>query len=169
MKKQASSNLIVGVDEKIGVGRAFLLGLQHVLAMDLYIVPIIIAGILAMDTGNTAFLIQMSFLAAGIATLIQTGKGIKLPVMQGPSYIPIGALTAIGSKLGLGAMIGSLIPGAIIIALFGYPLKWFAKLVQRFIPAIVGGTVIAVVGISLMPVAMTGIFTVQGNVQHGII
>ncbi|MED4454556.1 nucleobase:cation symporter-2 family protein [Metabacillus fastidiosus] len=169
MEKQKSSNLIVGVDEKIGVGRAFLLGLQHVLAMDLYIVPIIIAGILAMDTGNTAFLIQMSFLAAGIATLIQTGKGIKLPVMQGPSYIPIGALTAIGSKLGLGAMIGSLIPGAIIIALFGYPLKWFAKLVQRFIPAIVGGTVIAVVGISLMPVAMTGIFTVQGNVQHGII
>lgn len=53
----------------------------------------------------------MCFLGTGIATLIQTGFGLRLPVVQGPSYVPIGAMGAIGSKLGLGAMTGSLIPG----------------------------------------------------------
>lgn len=165
---QQKSTLLVGVDEKIGPGKAFILGLQHVLAMDLYIVPIIIAAILAMDTANTAFFIQMSFLAAGIATLIQTGWGIRLPVVQGPSYIPIGALTAIGSKLGLGAMVGSMLPGALILALLG-SVKIFAKMVRRFIPPLVGGTVIIVVGMSLMPVAMTSIYTAEGNFNTNIL
>lgn len=160
--QENKSGLLIGVDEKIGVGQAFLLGLQHVLAMDLYLVPIIIAGILAFSTADTAFFIQMSFIAAGIATIIQTKWGIKLPVVQGPSYVPIGALAAIGGSLGLGAMIGSLIPGAIIIALLG-SVKVFAKLVRRFIPPIVGGTVIVVVGISLMPVAMGSIYGAPGN------
>lgn len=158
-------NLLVGVEDKISIGEAFVLGLQHVLAMDLYIIPIILAGILSLDTTNTAFLIQMSFIAAGFATIIQTGLCMRLPIMQGPSYIPIGALAAIGGKLGLPGMIGSLIPGAIILALFGYPLRLLSKIVKRFIPPIVGGTVIIIVGISLMPVAMTNIYNAPGDIK----
>ncbi|MEJ8544298.1 nucleobase:cation symporter-2 family protein [Brevibacillus borstelensis] len=156
--------LVVGVDDKISVGKAFLLGLQHVLAMDLYIAPIIIAGLLTLDTSSTSFFIQMCFLATGIGTLIQTGFGIRLPVVQGPSYVPIGALAAIGSKLGMGAMIGSIIPGALLMAFVGYPLKWFAKAVRRFIPPLVGGTVIVIVGIALMPTAMGNIYHAPGSI-----
>lgn len=162
-------NLVVGVDDKIGTGRAFLLGLQHVLAMDLYIAPIIIAGLLALDQSNTSFFIQMCFLATGIATLIQTGLGMKLPVVQGPSYVPIGAIAAIGGKLGLGAMAGSLIPGAIIVALLGYPLKWFAKAVRRIIPPLVGGTVIVIVGIALMPIGMGNIYNAKGDIGTNVL
>ncbi len=158
------SQLVVGVDDKISVGKAFLLGLQHVLAMDLYIAPIIIAGLLALDTTSTSFFIQMCFLATGIGTLIQTGFGLRLPVVQGPSYVPIGALSAIGGKLGLGAMIGSLMPGALLMVLLGYPLKWFAKAVRKFIPPLVGGTVIIIVGISLMPIGMGNIYRAPGNI-----
>ncbi len=156
--------LVVGVDDKISVGKAFLLGLQHVLAMDLYIAPIIIAGLLTLDTSSTSFFIQMCFLATGIGTLIQTGFGIRLPVVQGPSYVPIGALAAIGSKLGMAAMIGSIIPGALLMAFVGYPLKWFAKAVRRFIPPLVGGTVIVIVGIALMPTAMANIYNSPGSI-----
>jgi xanthine permease len=166
---QKNTNILVGVDEKIGMGKAFLLGLQHVLAMDLYIAPIIIAGLLALDTSNTTFFIQMCFLAAGLGTLIQTGFGMRLPVVQGPSYVPIGALAAIGGKLGLGAIAGSLIPGAIIIAVLGYPLKWFAKVVGKIIPPLVGGTVIVIVGISLMPVPFNSIYSAPGNLGHNAI
>ncbi|MGG0657273.1 uracil-xanthine permease family protein [Rummeliibacillus pycnus] len=161
-------NIMVGVDEKINWRKAFLLGLQHVLAMDLYIAPIIIAGLLSLSTSNTTFFIQMCFLAAGMATLIQTIGGLKLPVVQGPSYIPIGALAAIGGKLGLGAVFGSLLPGALIIALLGYPLKWFAKAVKKVIPPLVGGTVIVIVGISLMPSAFNSIYHAPGNVGHNV-
>ncbi|WP_019121247.1 uracil-xanthine permease family protein [Brevibacillus massiliensis] len=156
--------LVVGVDDKIGFGKAFLLGLQHVLAMDLYIAPIIIAGLLALDKGNTSFFIQMCFLGTGIATLIQTGFGMRLPVVQGPSYVPIGAIAAIGGKLGLGAVTGALIPGALLIALLGYPLRLFAKAVRKIIPPLVGGTVIIIVGIALMPIGMGNIYNAPGSI-----
>ncbi|EKS4342520.1 purine permease [Clostridium botulinum] len=165
MKNTKDTNLIVGIDEKISLRYAFFLGLQHVFAMDLYIVPIILAGILSLDAQNTAYFIQMSFIAAGIATLIQTGLCMRLPIMQGPSYIPIGALAAIGSKLGLQAMVGSLIPGSLFLMILGYPLRFLSKIISKFIPHIVGGTVIVIVGISLMPVAMTNIFTAPGNLK----
>lgn len=163
------TNLLVGVDDKIGVGKAFLLGLQHVLAMDLYIAPIIIAGLLGLSGGDTSFFIQMCFLATGIGTLIQTGIFMRLPVVQGPSYIPIGAMSAIGGKLGLAAMTGSLLPGALLIAILGLPLKWFAKAVRKIIPPIVGGTVIMVVGVTLIPSAMKSVFNAPGNLGHNVI
>ncbi|MBA9027067.1 uracil-xanthine permease family protein [Peribacillus huizhouensis] len=168
-QQKNNSEVLVGIDEKISVGRAILLGLQHVLAMDLYIAPIIIAGLLALDTSNTTFFVQMCFLTAGVATIIQTGFGIKLPVVQGPSYVPIGALAAIGGKLGLGAIYGSLIPGALLIALIGYPLKIFAKTVVKIIPPLVGGTVIVIVGISLMPNAFNSIYAAPGHLGHNVI
>lgn len=170
MEQQSqSTELVVGVDDKIHPVKAFVLGLQHVLAMDLYIAPIIIAGMLALSAADTAFFIQMCFFGAGIATLIQTGFGLRLPVVQGPSYVPIGAIGAIGGKLGMGAITGALLPGALIIALLGYPLKWFAKSVHRFIPPLVGGTVIMIVGISLMPVAMGSIYRAEGALGNNLI
>ncbi|QTD39760.1 uracil-xanthine permease family protein [Sporosarcina sp. Te-1] len=161
--------IIIGVNEKVSAPKALVLGLQHVLAMDLYIAPIIIAGLLSLTVENTSFFIQMCFFATGIATLIQTGAGIKLPVVQGPSYVPVGAIAAIGSKLGLGAIAGSLIPGAIFIAILGYPLKWFAKAVRKTIPPLVGGTVIIIVGIALMPIGLNNIFLAEGSIGTNII
>ena len=105
MEKKSEIHLVANVDDKIPAGQAIFLGFQHVLAMDLYIVPIILAGALSMGVSDKSFLIQMTFLAAGIATIIQTKWGIKLPVVQGPSYIPLGALAFIGGTLGLSAMI----------------------------------------------------------------
>src|SRR5690606_13513989 len=87
----------------------------------------------------------------------------------GPSYVPIGALAAIGGKLGLGAVFGSLLPGALLIAILGYPLKVFAKTVRKIIPPLVGGTVIVIVGISLMPSAFNSIYSAPGNVGHNVI
>ena len=42
------AHLLIGPDEKVPTGEAVLLGLQHVLAMDVYVPPIILAGLLAM-------------------------------------------------------------------------------------------------------------------------
>ncbi len=149
--------------ENVSVGKSIFVGLQHVLAMDLFIPPIILAGLLSFSVADSALLIQMTFIACGIATLIQAGFAMKLPVMQGPSFVPLSALAAIGTTSGVGAMIGSLIPGALLIALLGRPLKVFSKVVKKFIPPIVAGTVIVVVGISLMPSAINSIYTASGS------
>ena len=168
-QQKEQTTIMIGVEEKIGLRKSLLLGMQHVLAMDLYLAPIIIAGLLALSTANTTYFIQMCFLAAGLATIIQTTIGLKLPVVQGPSYVPIGALAAIGGKLGLGAVFGSLLPGALLIALIGYPLKAFAHIVRKVIPPLVAGTVIVIVGISLMPIPFNGIYTAPGFIGHNAI
>lgn len=156
-------------EENVSVGKSFFVGLQHVLAMDLFIPPIILAGLLSFSVAETALLIQMTFIACGVATLIQAGFAMRLPVMQGPSFVPLSALAAIGTTSGIGAMIGSLIPGALLIALLGRPLKVFSKVVKKFIPPIVAGTVIVVVGISLMPSAINSIYNAPGNYNVNIL
>ncbi|WHY61811.1 nucleobase:cation symporter-2 family protein [Cytobacillus firmus] len=154
--------------KEVSVGQSIFLGLQQVLAMDLFIPPMILAGLLSFSVPDSALLIQMTFIACGIATIIQAGFAMKLPVMQGPSFVPLSALAAIGTTSGIGAMIGSLIPGALLVALLGYPMKVFSKAVRKFIPPIVAGTVIVVVGLSLMPSAINSIYSAPGNFGENI-
>lgn len=169
MEKQVfEGSLVVKPDEKLPVGKAFLLGLQHVLAMDVYVVPFIIASILSLSIADSASLIQSTFIAAGIATLIQTRLCMRLPVAQGPSYIPIGAVVAIafaagGGMNGLSTLYGAMIPGALLLIVLG-AFGLFHKIIRFLVPPLVGGTIILVVGIALLPVALkANVFTVYGE------
>lgn len=161
-------HLIAHPDDKITLPRALLLGLQHVMAMDVYVVPFIIASALALGQPDAASLIQSTFLAAGIGTILQTAWCMRLPVAQGPSYIPLGAVIAVamgagGGFAGLGTVYGAMIPGALIVIGLG-ALGWFHRLIRWLVPPIVGGTIILVVGLSLLPVALTAnVFTVHGS------
>ena len=98
---------------------------------------------------------------------------MRLPVVQGPSFVPIGAVLAIafgagGGIGGLSAVIGALIPGAILVMLLGSPTGIFHRLVNRFVPPIVGGAIIIVVGVALMPVALKeSVFAVHGSATVG--
>ncbi len=138
-----------------------LLGLQHVLSMDVYVVPFVIGAALGLPAASVAGLVAACFLATGIASLVQSQFCLRRPVMQGPSYVPIGAVTAIaaasgGGLAGLGAAFTALIPGAILLAMLGWPLRLFHRVVERLVPPLVGGAIISVIGITLMPVAIQG-------------
>ena len=174
MQKPVDETVLVArPDDPLPPGRAALLGLQHVLAMDVYVVPFIIASVLSLAVADSAVLIQSAFIAAGLATLIQSQWWMRLPVIQGPSYVPIGAILAIafasgGGMAGLATVFGALIPGAIIVALLGSPTGIFHRVIRRLVPPIVGGTIILVVGIALMPVALKeSVFAVYGDATVG--
>lgn len=160
--------LIAQPDDRVTIVKALLLGVQHVMAMDVYVVPFIIASALALSQADSASLIQSTFLAAGIATIIQTAWCMRMPVAQGPSYIPLGAIIAValagGAGLnGMGAVYGALIPGALLVIALG-ALGWFHRLIRWLVPPIVGGSIILVVGLSLLPIALTAnVFAVHGN------
>ena len=169
MEKQVfEGNLVVKPDEKLPISKAFLLGLQHILAMDVYVVPFIIASILSLSVADSASLIQSTFIAAGIATLIQTRFCMRLPIAQGPSYIPIGAVVAIafsagGGMAGLSTLYGAMLPGALLLIVLG-AFGLFHKIIRFLVPPLVGGTIILVVGIALLPVALkANVFTVYGS------
>ena len=149
-KSANGSQLIVGVNEKISCGKAAFLGMQHVLSMDLYIMPLILGAAIGLVGGELSFFLQMSFFACGIA-----------------SYVPLGALCTIGATMGVSAMIGSLIPGAIMIILLGI-FKEFSKFVKKAIPPFIGGIIILIVGISLTPTAAKGIASSDGNLSANV-
>ena len=169
------SNLLVGPDDKVGLGEAGFLGLQHVLAMDIYVPPIILAGMMAMGLGDQMGLLQSTFLAAGIGTILQTFVFMKMPVSQGPSFVPLGAAAGVvlasgGLKgNGMGTLIGALLIGSIILIILG-ATGVFQKIINKLVPAMVGGTIITCVGLSLIPTALnSNIFNAPGNIDKNII
>ncbi|WP_283779016.1 solute carrier family 23 protein, partial [Lysinibacillus sp. D4B1_S16] len=79
-----------------------LLGLQHLMAMDVYVVPFFIAMLIGLQTGQASALIKSTFIAAGLATIIQTHFCMKLPMTQGASCVPLGAIVGIYAVSGSG-------------------------------------------------------------------
>lgn len=150
--------LTLSPDNPISLKQSILLGLQHVMAMDIYVVPFLIALLIGLNSEHSANLIQSTFIAAGIATIIQTYFCMKLPIAQGPSYVPIGAIIGIyaagGDALGWSNVLGASLVAAILVIFLGLT-GLFNKVVQTFIPPLVGGTIIFIVGLTLMPIGIT--------------
>ncbi|WP_274563619.1 nucleobase:cation symporter-2 family protein [Streptomyces spiramyceticus] len=156
------------VDEKLPPGKMFTSGLQHVAAMYAGVVapPMIVGPAVGLDVKETAFLMGASLFTAGIATLLQTlgfwKIGAKLPFVNGVSFAGVTPMIAIGKGEGDNAI--PIIFGAIIVAgVLGFiAAPYFGKLV-RFFPPVVTGTVITLIGVSLLPVAFN--WSQGGNPQ----
>lgn len=168
------AQLLIGPDEKVPTGEAVLLGLQHVLAMDVYVPSIILGGLLAMGAADSTGLLQATFLACGIGTILQTAYFMKMPVSQGPSFVPLtaaaGVVLASGGLHGGGmsTLMGALLVGAILLILLGLS-GFFQKIINRLVPAVVGGTIITCVGLSLIPSALNdNIFEAKGDVYQNM-
>lgn len=149
--------------------KAATLGIQHLLAMyaGAILVPLIIGGALGFDSTQMTYLVAIDIMMCGIATLIQVmrGKafGIGLPVVLGCTFTAVSPIIAIGSDKGIGAIYGSIIvSGLIVVVIAGV----FGKLV-KFFPPIVTGSVVTIIGISLIPVAVNNMGGGQGAADFG--
>ncbi len=146
------------VDEVLPPPRLFALGLQHVLVMyaNAVAVPLIIGGALHLAKDQLALLINADLFACGIATLIQTigigPFGIRLPVIMGVTAVSISPMLAMAEMpgVGLNGIYGAVLTGG----LFGLAVVPFVHKVLRFFPAVVTGTIITMIGISLMRVGI---------------
>ena len=149
------------VDEKLPAGRLAALGLQHVLVMyaGAIAVPLIVGRALKLSPEQVAMLISADLFACGIVTLIQSFGmtkwfGIKLPVMMGVTFAAVGPMVAFANAVpgvdGARAIFGAII-GAGVISMIIAPIV--SKLL-RFFPPVVTGTIIAIIGISLMRVGV---------------
>lgn len=137
-------------------GKSAALGLQHVLAMyaGAVIVPLLIGGALNFTPEEMTYLVSIDIFMCGVATLLQLTVnkffGIGLPVVLGCAIQAVSPLILIGSNQGIGAMYGSIIVAGIFIILIS---GVFSK-IKRFFPPVVTGTVITVIGLTLIPVAL---------------
>jgi len=153
------------VDEKLPLPRLGALGLQHVLVMyaGAVAVPLIIGRALKLPPEQVALLISADLFCCGVVTLIQSlgatqWFGIRLPVMMGVTFAAVAPMVAMananpglaGAQLIFGSIIGA---GAISILIAPAVSRML-----RFFPPVVTGTIIAVIGISLMRIGINWIF-----------
>jgi NCS2 family nucleobase:cation symporter-2 len=146
------------VDEILPYPRLFTLGLQHVLVMyaGAVAVPLIIGRALKLPPEQIAILINADLFACGIATLIQAVGlpyvGIRLPVMMGVTFASVAPMLAMAGNPEIG-LLG--IYGAVIVAgIFGIIVAPFISRMLPLFPPVVTGTIIIVIGISLMRVGI---------------
>jgi uracil-xanthine permease len=152
----------IGSAEKLNVSQSLFYGFQSVLACNLFLGPIVIIGIMKMDIASAAALISMTFLACGLATVVQSGFFLKFQVIQGMSFATIGAIIAIATQTDFATLYGALIIASIVLLLIGCS-RIFSKIVNKFIPGLVAGTVILIIGISLMPISWNSLIAIPGN------
>ncbi|WP_211747254.1 nucleobase:cation symporter-2 family protein [Paenibacillus sp. Marseille-Q4541] len=158
-------------DRRRHPAKTFSLGVQHVLAMyaGAVIVPLIVGEALGLSPSELTYLIAIDLLACGLATLLQVwgGKyfGIGLPVMLGCAFQAVAPMILIGQNFGMSAIYGAIIASGLFVIIFG---GFFGKLI-RFFPPVVTGSVVTIIGLTLIPVALNDLGGGQGKEDFGSI
>lgn len=148
------------------IAKAIPLGIQHVLAMFISNVTpaIIVAGAAGFGFGSNSpdfpvllYMIQMSMLFAGVATLIQTigmgPVGAKLPVVQGTSFAFLPIMIPLVAGQGVEAL-PALFGGVLVGGLFHALLGTFIGKIRFALPPLITGIVVLLIGLILVKVGI---------------
>jgi xanthine permease len=145
-------------DERLSVLTLLGYGTQHILSMfgGVIAVPIIVGTAAGLSGAQIATLLSCALFVSGAATLLQTLGlpffGSQLPLVQGISFASVATMLSIIGDDGEGGL--RTVFGAVMVAgLIGLALSPFFSQVVRFFPPVVTGSIITVIGLSLMPVA----------------
>ncbi|WP_125615986.1 nucleobase:cation symporter-2 family protein [Specibacter cremeus] len=143
-------------DEKLGIGASFAYGFQHVLTMygGIIAVPLIVGQAAGLKSADIGLLIAACLFMGGLATLLQTIGvpffGSQLPLVQGVSFAGVATMVAIVNG---GGGLPSVFGAVIVASLIGLAITPIFSKIIRFFPPVVTGTVITIIGLTLMPVA----------------
>ncbi|MGW1077229.1 nucleobase:cation symporter-2 family protein [Streptomyces sp. NPDC002537] len=148
------------VDRLVPPGKLVAGGFQHVAASYAGVVapPLVLGAAIGLSPTEITFLVGAALFTAGIATLLQTigfwKVGARLPFVNGVSFAGVAPMLAVADAQPHKRDALPVIYGAVIVAgVLGFVLApYFCKLV-RFFPPVVSGTVITLIGITLLPVS----------------
>ncbi len=145
---------IFGIDERPDSWwETILYGWQHTLVdISPFVLPLAVAAAIGMSPDQEASLINFGLFSMGVATLIQTTIGNRLPIIQGPSATLTGTLAPVASQLGPAAMWGAAFGGGLTEMIFGATRA--LTLLRRFFPPAVAGVVVLTIALALGQVAV---------------
>ncbi|GKY89428.1 uracil-xanthine permease family protein [Sinisalibacter aestuarii] len=150
------------------LAKAVPLGLQHVLAMFVSNVTpaILVAGAAGIGFGSDqgalgfpdmTYMIQMSMLFAGIATLIQTigigPVGARLPIVQGTSFAFVPVMIPAVAGAGTAGLAG-LMTGVLLGGVFHFLLGFVVGPLRKALPPLVTGLIVLMIGLALLRVGI---------------
>ena len=137
---------VVRPDERLAWGATIAIGVQHVIAMfgATFLVPVL-----------TGFPVSTTLLFSGLGTilfLIVTRN--KLPSYLGSSFAFIAPVTAATASAGMGSALAGIAAVGILLAAIGFVVQ-FAGIgwIDKLMPPVVAGTIVALIGFNLAPVA----------------
>ena len=149
------------VDQLLPWRQNITLGIQHLFIMyaGAVAVPLIVGPAVGLRSDQTALLIGADLLVSGICTIIQAAGigrifGVRLPVVAGATFTVLSPMITIASQFGTKGNAAAGLPvvyGALMVAgVFGVLIAKPFSMILRFFPPLVTGTVITVIGLSLI-------------------
>ncbi|MBL7253067.1 uracil-xanthine permease family protein [Paractinoplanes lichenicola] len=163
--------LDVGFDERVPPPKLGLFAVQHLLTLSaIWVFPVLIGITLGLATGDVTHMIQASFLLAGVVTVLQSSRIVRLPIVQGPTAAFFAALLAAGAAYGLDAAFGSMIVAGLIFMLLTIPVGRLGVLIHvlRFATdPLVYGTMCVIIGAQLATLGLPGWFGAEGEPAYG--
>jgi xanthine permease XanP len=148
--------LIYGVDDTPPLPACLLLGVQHIFIVAIALIfPVVIVRAIGGSAAQAGFMVSMSMLAGGVGTILQAlnrkgiGSGYLCPSVCGPSFFSASLLAV--KTGGLSLLFG-------MTAIAGMFEVFLSRVIQRLrvlFPPEVTGTVVAMVGITVVPVAIS--------------
>lgn len=156
--KDVEGSLLCDIEEKPPLPTTILLAFQHIVTAfgGIVAVPLVVGSALGLSLSEIAFLVSATILVSGIATFIQARGvgpiGNKLPIVMGTDFTFVAPSIAVGSGMGLGVagIVGATIAGSFIEII----LSKFIKPLLKYFPPVVTGTVVTLIGTTLLPVSM---------------
>jgi len=157
---------------ELSLKKLSVLGLQHVLAMyaGAVIVPLLVGNALGLTLDQLSFLVSADLFTCGIATILQAKgignyAGVRLPVIMGCAFPAVAPMIVIGKNFGILAIYGAVIGAGIFVFLIAPVFKKFLK----FFPPLVIGLIIILIGLTLMPAAISNILNQQNASNFGLL
>jgi len=145
---------VYGIDERPPTRwETVLYGWQHTLVdVSPFVLPLAVAAAIGMSAAEEARFINFGLFSMGLATLIQTTIGNRLPIIQGPSATLTGTLAPVAAQLGPAAMWGAAFVGGLVEMAFGASRALGG--LRRLFPPVVAGVVVLTIALALGQVAV---------------
>ncbi len=153
--------MVYGLEDRVPVGTALLVGAQHVAAMVVGTItpPLLLANALKFSPDDTAYFISIALLSSALGAFLQCRRrgplGSGLLSVTGTSFAFMQPLTQAWHAGGLAMMFGmSCLTAPVQMALSPF----LSKLRGLFTP-LVSGSIVLLIGTSLIPTAFFGLAT----------
>ena len=158
------------INDKPPIKELIPFGVQHslLIAFQALPYPLLVAAGLGFDPAQTAILVSCAFFVAGISTILQTigvgPVGGKVPIAMTVSVVFVSPALLIAPQVGYAGYVGACLVGSLICGLVFFA---FSDKLRVIFPPFVSGSVVFVLGATLIGVALGYCAGGSGNADFG--
>lgn len=170
-KTSVNDDLKYKIDDVLPFGTSFVLALQHILAAfaGIIAVPLVVCSALKFSVEETSFMVSATIFASGITTILQSRGlgpiGSRVSAMMGTDFTFVNPSISVGSKFGVAGIVAATISASFVEII----LSRFIKPLMKFFPPLITGTVVSLIGITLLPVSIDWAAGGVGAADYGSI